>query len=156
MESEEHEEIVELLKESIAASNRTTHAVRAIVLPSTIMLVALLFALPVALIAFVFDSDGAWFFAGVIVVVAAILAIVSQIDETSASNVPVSGDLSPLPRNQDTTTVSTDLSEMHDPGLASPATSTEGASMSPKPACRFCGKPFPPGYWDYCPDCGKN
>jgi hypothetical protein len=36
----------ELLRELIAASDRTTHAVRAIALPSTNMLVATLVALP--------------------------------------------------------------------------------------------------------------
>ena len=76
----------ELLRELIAASDRTTHAVRAIVLPSTIMLVATLVALPFFLIFLVVQVVGFAIFAGLLVFVGAILAISSQISETRLSS----------------------------------------------------------------------
>lgn len=86
MSSASQEDNQELLRELIAASDRTTHAVRAIVLPSTIMLVATLVALPFFLIFLVIQVVGFAVFGGLLIFVGAILAISSQISETRLSN----------------------------------------------------------------------
>lgn len=88
-----------LLRELIAASDRTTHAVRAIVLPSTIMLVATLVALPFFLIFLVIQVVGFAVFAGLLIFVGAILAISSQISETrlSSAESPTATGASPSP-----------------------------------------------------------
>jgi hypothetical protein len=83
----------ELLRELIRANNRTTHAVRAIVLPSTRILVGLLIALPSAglgfLLRWVDDGGGFFFFvSGAVLLGAAIWAIVDQVRETKLSKLP--------------------------------------------------------------------
>ena len=156
MASQEHEEIVALLKESIAASNRTNHAVRAIVLPSTIMLVAILLLFPIALIG-VFASVGfALFLAGLVLLGGGVLAIRAQIVETQASAIPndVSGS-NTVPTRVMSNVASGENSSS--PDQSAPASDTPASPPAKSGAtCRFCGKPFPQGYWDYCPDCGKN
>ena len=91
MSDTNHEELVALLKEQIKATNRATHAIRAIVRPSTIMLVGFLIAIPLALIGFVAADSlgGLVFIAGLVVLGCAIGAIISQIDETKKSSVPI-------------------------------------------------------------------
>lgn len=90
MSDKNHEELVALLKEQIRATNRATHALRAIVRPSTIMLVAILVALPLALIGFLADYLVALvFLAALVIIGGAIAAIVAQISETRKSDVPV-------------------------------------------------------------------
>ena len=79
MSSASQDDNQQLLRELIAASDRTTHAVRAIVLPSTIMLVAILVALPFFLIFLVIQVVGFAIFAGLLIFVGAVLAISSQI-----------------------------------------------------------------------------
>ena len=86
MSSASQDDNQQLLRELIAASDRTTHAVRAIVLPSTIMLVAILVALPFFLIFLVIQVVGFAIFAGLLIFVGAVLAISSQISETRLSN----------------------------------------------------------------------
>lgn len=88
MVSQEHQEIVTLLKESIAAANRTNHAVRSIAVPSTIMLVTFLVFFPFALFSFIADSEGGLIFASLILIVGGIIAIAVQIQETGASKIP--------------------------------------------------------------------
>ena len=88
MASQEHEEIVALLKESIAASNRTNHAVRSIAVPSTIMLVTFLIFFPFALFSLIAESEGGLIFASLILIVGGIIAIAVQIQETGASKIP--------------------------------------------------------------------
>lgn len=90
MSDKNHDELVTLLKQQIAATNRATHALRAIVRPSTIMLVAILVALPLALIGYLADDLAALvFLAALVIIGGAIAAIVAQISETRKSDVPV-------------------------------------------------------------------
>jgi hypothetical protein len=87
MASKEHEELVAVLKEVVAASDRTNHAVRAIVLPSTIMLIALLISLPLVLLSFVLGLVSV-VFAGLVLGAGGVLAIIAQLKETKASEIP--------------------------------------------------------------------
>ena len=91
MAAKEHDEIIELMRQQINATDRTTHAVRAIVLPSTITLIALLIALPIILLG-VFAGEGAasaaLFIGGLVLLVGGIMAIASQISETRMSEIP--------------------------------------------------------------------
>ena len=91
MSDTNHEELVALLKEQIKATNRTTHALRAIVRPSTIMLIAFLIAIPLALIGIAVPEElgGSVFIAGLIILGSAIGAIISQVSETRLSEVPI-------------------------------------------------------------------
>ena len=90
MSDTNHEELVALLKEQIKATNRATHALRAIVRPSTIMLVAFLVALPLAFIGFVSsDLYGLVIVAALVILGSAIGAISSQISETKQSEIPI-------------------------------------------------------------------
>jgi hypothetical protein len=88
----EHEELAELLKESIRASNRTTHAVRAVVVPSTILLITVLIAALPAVFGLLLESAGWIFMAGFLLFIGSILAIASQIQETNRSAIPHSGE----------------------------------------------------------------
>jgi hypothetical protein len=87
MASEEHEEIVKLLKDSIAASNRTTHAVRAIVLPSTILLITGLVVIPLVLAGF-FSDESLLILAGLALITGIVAAIIAEIRETKLSAIP--------------------------------------------------------------------
>jgi len=87
MANKEHEDLLVALREVVEASNRTNHAVRAIVLPSTIMLFALLVAVPLVLLSFAVDLIMLVLPGGVIVG-GAIFAIIAQLDETKASEIP--------------------------------------------------------------------
>lgn len=90
MSETDHQELVALLKEQIKATNRVTHAVRAIVRPSTIMLVGFLAALPLAFIGFVSDDFvGLVIVAALVILGSAIGAIISQISETKQSEIPI-------------------------------------------------------------------
>jgi hypothetical protein len=86
---EDKEEIVALLRESIAATNRVTRSVRAIALPSTIMLISVLLATPIALAGVLFASSVAFVFVAGVIFIGAVLAIGAQIRETNASQVPL-------------------------------------------------------------------
>lgn len=86
MPSEEHKEIVHLLKQSIAASNRVNHAVRAIVLPSTIVLITILVVIPVLALFFSSGNGGLLTFAGLVLIGGGIYAVIAQIQETRGSN----------------------------------------------------------------------
>ena len=88
MASQDYEEIVALLKESIAASNRTNHAVRSIAVPSTIMLVTFLVTFPFAAFALFEGSGGGLVLASLILIVGGVIAIGVQIQETGASKIP--------------------------------------------------------------------
>ena len=93
MASKEHEELVAVLKEVVAASDRTNHAVRAIALPSTIILIALLISLPLALLSLAIGLV-ALVFAALVLGAGGVLAIIAQLKETKASEIPQpSGDL---------------------------------------------------------------
>lgn len=87
MANKEHEELLAAVREVVEASNRTNHAVRAIVLPSTIMLFALVIALPFVLLSFAVSLIMLVIPVGFIVG-GAILAIIAQLRETSASEIP--------------------------------------------------------------------
>ena len=144
MSGDQNQEMIELLKKSIAASDRTTHAVRAIVLPSTIILVTLLIVIPISLIGVVSQSGVPLVFSALILVVGGIMAISAQISETKSSEVPM--DLGPAAPMKPEQIVVEKPSSVE--------TSPQVESSEKK--CRFCGKPFPPGYYDSCPDCGRN
>ena len=82
-------ELAELMREQIAATNRATRAVRAIVIPSTIVLVALLVSIPLFLIGLLSDElSGASVLAGLVLLAGGIFAIVSQISESRLSEIP--------------------------------------------------------------------
>jgi len=88
MTLEESDDVRELLKESIRAADRTTHAVRAIVVPSTILLSSILLAIVPLYIGFASAIEGWFFVSGMIVFIGLGLAISSQIIETSQSAIP--------------------------------------------------------------------
>ena len=93
--------LVALLERQIEATDRVNHAVRAIVIPSLIMLVAILLASPFLLIGFFVDYSGlALFLAGTILFVGAIWAIVSQIKESVLSAIPSGIALYPKEHNK--------------------------------------------------------
>lgn len=82
-------ELAELMKAQIAATNRATRAVRAIVIPSTIVLITLLISIPI----FVFgllgdDFSGAFILAALVLLAGGIYAIYSQIEESRLSEIP--------------------------------------------------------------------
>ena len=145
MASKEHKELISALNEVADAANRTTHAVRAIVLPSTILLVSLLVVIPVLLLSFL---AGAAFIglAGLVLLGGGIIAIVAQIRETKASEIPGSEALVAAPRPMKSIP---ELLAESEPSVGTQASSSSGN-------CRFCGKPFAPGVYDSCSDCGKN
>lgn len=136
-----------LLRELIEANNRTNHAVRAIVLPSTILLVTVLIALPVIFLAVLTDSLWLMLLAAVGILVGAVLGIRAQISETRLSAVPSN----PTQANRQAESSTTDT-DQKDPQTAESAADSDDS----RGKCRFCGKPFPPGYYDTCPDCGRN
>jgi len=81
-------ELAALLEESIRAANRTTRAVRAIVVPSTVLLVtALIAGLP--LLAWILAGGDGWaLIAGFIFFIGLCVAIYTQINETRKSAMP--------------------------------------------------------------------
>lgn len=145
MAGKEHEELISALHEVAEASNRTTRAVRAIVLPSTILLVSVIVTIPFVLLSFI---AGAAFviLAGLVLVGGSVLAIVAQLKETKASEIP--GGEAVLPTLRPMKSIPELLSE-EEP--ASPAQTSTSSGQ-----CRFCGKQFAPGVYDSCIDCGRN
>ena len=148
MASKEHEELVELMKQQINATHRATHAVRAIVLPSTITLIALLIALPIMLLG-VFSGEGggiaALFIGGLVLIVGGIMAISAQITETRLSDVPgiyAEPEVVPGP-----------VSEPSQP--VKPAPSTGAGESANSKTCSFCGASFRRTRLD-CPECGMS
>ena len=87
MSAEEHDELVSLLKEQIRATNRANHAVRAIVIPSTLMLIFALLSIPFVLLVFVFGA-GILVFPGLLLFIGGVLAVISQIRESGLSEIP--------------------------------------------------------------------
>ncbi len=88
MTPEEDSELVALLQESIRAANRTTRAVRGIVVPSTVLLVtALLAGLP-SLVWLLGGGDGWVIISGMIFFIGLCVAIYAQINETRQSALP--------------------------------------------------------------------
>ena len=107
--------LVALLERQIEATDRVNHAVRAIVIPSLIMLVAILLASPFLLIGFFVDYfEGVLFLAGIILLVGAIWAIVSQIKESVLSAIP-SGIALPSPDVKASTRTAETPSSLADP-----------------------------------------
>jgi len=93
--------LVALLERQIEATDRVNHAVRAIVIPSLILLVAILLASPLLLVGFFVDGfDGVLFLAGIILLVGAIWAIGSQINESALSAIPSGIALYPKEHNK--------------------------------------------------------
>ena len=88
MTSNDIEELTALLVKQIEATNRVNHAVRAIVIPSTILLITVLIASPFLAFGWVLDAGGLYTFAGLILFIGAIIAIVNQIVESGASEMP--------------------------------------------------------------------
>lgn len=80
----------DFLDELIEATNRATHAVRAIVLPATRILIALLISLPLYLLGIFVGEGGGFllFLAGAILLGGGIVAIIEQVRETKLSKVP--------------------------------------------------------------------
>lgn len=156
MANKEHEDLLVALKEVVEASNRTNHAVRAIVLPSTIMLFALLVAVPFVLLSFAIDPI-MLVLPGFVIVFGAIMAIIAQLKETAESEIP-----QPLEEFGVSRSVKTGSTSLpgKEPSVTSDLPNKEAAVTSEPStshgSCRFCGKPFPAGYYDSCPDCGRN
>lgn len=136
-----------LLRDLIEANNRTNHAVRAIVLPSTILLVTVLIALPVIFLGVLTDSIWILLLAFVGIFVGSVLGIRAQIIETRLSAIP--SDTTSATSEPEPSTVDTD-------GQTSQTVDSTADADASRGKCRFCGKPFPPGYYDTCPDCGRN
>ena len=88
MTSNDIEELTALLVKQIEATNRVNRAVRAIVIPSTILLITVLIASPFVAFGWVLDAGGLYTFAGLILFIGAIIAIVNQIVESGASEMP--------------------------------------------------------------------
>lgn len=145
MTSKEHKELLSALKKVVEASNRTNHAVRAIVLPSTIILIAVIVAVPLLLLSLVVGA-AAIVLAGIVLLVGSVAAIAAQLGETKLSEIPGARSYAPSPQEMKS---------------ASEFLPEEQLSVSPQVSassgeCRFCGKPFAPGVYDSCSDCGKN
>jgi len=88
MSKTEHEEVVTLLKELVVASNRTNHAVRAIVRPIYIQLITYLLLLP--LIAFyAFTGENGWLVViGAVALAGTAISIAALASELKSSNIP--------------------------------------------------------------------
>lgn len=148
MASKEHDEIVELMRQQINATDRTTHAVRAIVLPSTITLVALLIALPIILLGVVAGEGGAvvaLVLGGLVLLVGGVMAIASQISETRLSEIP-----------------GTYVTEVTPTApISTPVPSTDWIRSETKISdpdsrkCSSCGANIPANRM-VCPECGMN
>jgi hypothetical protein len=145
MASKDHDELLAALHEVVAASNRTNHAVRAIVLPSTILLVAVIVSVPSYLLS-LWVGAPLGVLAGLMLLAGAVLAVVAQLKETKASQIPGTEKLLSAPQPVKSTPEAT----------AEPASANEPPSSDSSGQCRFCGKPFAPGVYDNCADCGKN
>lgn len=148
-ESVQADETNALLRELVEANNRTNHAVRAIVLPSTILLITVLLLLPLLILALWAGSGFITFLAGLVGLVGGVMTIVAQIQETKLSVIPATPSQAPR----------TDAPSEKDIGPGeSPAAGTSDSEHINDfhGKCRFCGKPFPAGYYDSCPDCGRN
>ena len=148
MASKEHDEIVELMRQQINATDRTTHAVRAIVLPSTITLVALLIALPIILLG-VFAGEGAalaaLFIGGIVLLVGGIMAIASQISETRLSEIPGTY-----------VTEVTPTAPIQSPVPSGDWTRAQKKISDPDSRkCSSCGANIPANRM-VCPECGMN
>lgn len=88
--------LVALLERQIQATDRVNHAVRAIVIPSLILLVATLLASPLLLVGFFVPYFEVFLFpAGIILLVGAIWAIVIQIKESELTAIPSGSALDP-------------------------------------------------------------
>lgn len=82
-------ELAELMKAQIAATNRATRAVRAIVIPSTIVLITLLISIPIFFFGlFSDDFSGAFILAALVLLAGGIYATYSQIEEARLSEIP--------------------------------------------------------------------
>jgi len=82
------DETISLLKEIVQASNRTNHAVRAIVRPIYIQLVTTLILLPLLLFYSFEPSVGALVLIALVVVAGGVAAIAALISEFSRSKIP--------------------------------------------------------------------
>ena len=88
MTKEQHEETITLLKEVVEASNRTNHAVRAIVRPIYVQLITHLVLLPlIALYAFTGEL-GVLLFIGAIGITGTGISIFALVTELKSSNIP--------------------------------------------------------------------
>ena len=139
MSEEQNQEIIRLLKQSIAASNRTTHAVRAIVLPSTIILVTLLIVIPFSLLGVASGSPAVLIIGVVGLLAGAVVAIVAQIRETKSSEIPTSPGATKPAVNF----------KLEAPRATTPTSPAQSAGNKDK-KCRFCGLPKSTGYHGLC------
>ncbi len=145
MASKDHEEIVELMRQQINATDRTTHAVRAIVIPSTIVLIALLVSVPLILIGLIPGLWGFWALASTVLLAGVAGAIAAQIFESRLSAIP-----------------GTYITEVTPSALSSP-TRESGSEIPPEEMtadpntrkCSSCGASFPKTRM-VCPECGMN
>lgn len=84
----EHEEVVTLLKELVVASNRTNHAVRAIVRPVYTQLITYLILLPLVAF-FAFTGDNGWLvIVGAVALAGTAISIAALASELKSSNIP--------------------------------------------------------------------
>jgi hypothetical protein len=89
MSGSNNSELAELMEEQIAATNRATRAVRAIVIPSTIVLVTVLISMPIFVFGLLSDDfSGALILAGLVLLAGGIFAIFTQIEESRLSEIP--------------------------------------------------------------------
>lgn len=89
-EEAQEDETNALLRELVEANNRTNHAVRAIALPSTVMLITLLLSAPLLSLALWAEVDRLVLLAAFILIVGSAVAILAQIVETRLSEIPES------------------------------------------------------------------
>lgn len=148
MPSKDHDELIAALREVVVASNRTNHAVRAIVLPSTILLVTVIVSATLYLLSLRMGAP-LGVLAGLVLLAGAVLAVVAQLKETKASQIPATEKLLSAPQHAEST--AKPIAEQV-PAKMPPSSDSSDSSGQ----CRFCGKPFAPGIYDNCADCGKN
>lgn len=134
-------DLAELLREQIRATNRVNHAVRAIVIPSTIVLIAFLIAVPFLVIGLIASTPAVLFLAGAILLIGGIMAIFSQINESKLSDMPYSYSVA------ESDSLTDETSEA--------AIAGSSAAAPDQKVCGFCGAKYPKARMA-CPDCGMN
>ena len=142
MVKEDVSELAELMREQVRATNRVNHAVRAIVIPSTIVLIAFLISVPFFAFGIFLSEAALLFLAGIILVTGGVIAIMSQIMESALSDMPAQASISG-------TEASEDVGE---------ATQGGAPVLEDDPSlkdCNSCGAKYPRARMA-CPDCGMN
>jgi len=157
MDSKERGDLALLMAEQIKATNRVNHAVRALVLPSTIMIVAVLVSTPFILLGVFAVEPGMVIFGALFLLAGAIGAILAQLRETKLSTPPQEiYQPSPTPRVRNLASEARPRvsnlegwSRLDESQPAPKASNRRGAQKE----CASCGKPFAKGRLE-CPACG--